>query len=76
MAATEILLANPAVRNCIREGKTGQLKSILQTSAALGMHSMDQDLARLVREGKLHLEQAMSHAYEPKDLERLVFDAI
>jgi twitching motility protein PilT len=76
MAATEILLANPAVRNCIREGKTGQLKSILQTSAALGMHSMDQDLARLVREGKLRLEQAMSHAYEPKDLERLVFDTI
>lgn len=74
MCATELLYATPAVRNCIREGKVSQLKSILQTSLAQGMHTMDQDLARYVREGRITFEEAMNYSYEPKDLERLVFD--
>ena len=74
LCATEILYATPAVRNCIREGKVSQLKSILQTSLAQGMHTMDQDLARHVREGRIAMEEAMTYSSDPRDLERLVFD--
>ncbi len=74
LCATELLYATPAVRNCIREGKVSQLKSILQTSLAQGMHTMDQDLARHVREGRIALEEALNYASDPRDLERLVFD--
>lgn len=72
MIATELLLANPAVRNCIREGKTSQIKGIMQTGAVSGMHSMDQDLARLVMEGYISRQDAFTYAYDPKELERLL----
>jgi len=39
MVATELLIANSAVRNCIREGKTSQIKGVMQTGASLGMHT-------------------------------------
>ncbi len=74
ICATELLYATPGVRNCIREGKVGQVKSIMQTSAAAGMHTMDQDLARCVREGLFPYEHAQKYAYDRKDLERLVFE--
>jgi len=70
--ATEILVANAAVRNCIREGKTSQIKSLMQTGAQIGMHTMDQDLARQVGEGRIAPEQALSYAYDIKELERLL----
>lgn len=53
IAATEILIVNNAVRNYIREGKTSQIKSVIQTGAALGMHTMEQDIARLYSEGSI-----------------------
>ncbi len=74
ICATELLYATPGVRNCIREAKVGQVKSIMQTSAAAGMHTMDQDLARCVREGLFPYEHAQKYAYDRKDLERLVFE--
>jgi twitching motility protein PilT len=74
ICATELLYATPGVRNCIREGKVGQVKSIMQTSAAAGMHTMDQELARCVREGVFPYEHAQKYAYDRKDLERLVFE--
>ena len=74
ICATELLYATPGVRNCIREGKVGQVKSIMQTSAAAGMHTMDQELARCVREGVFSYEHAQKYAYDRKDLERLVFE--
>jgi twitching motility protein PilT len=74
ICATELLYATPGVRNCIREGKVGQVKSIMQTSAAAGMHTMDQELARCVREGIFPYEHAQKYAYDRKDLERLVFE--
>jgi len=76
ICATELLYATPGVRNCIREGKVGQVKSIMQTSAAAGMHTMDQDLARCVREGVFPYEHAQKYAYDRKDLERLVFETM
>ncbi|MDR0764398.1 MAG: type IV pilus twitching motility protein PilT [Synergistaceae bacterium] len=71
-AATELLLANPAVRNCVREGKTSRIKSIMQTGAATGMHTMDQDLARLVWEGHITRADAFTYSYDTGELERLL----
>ncbi len=72
MVATELLLANAAIRNCIREGKTAQIKGIMQTGSAIGMHTMDQDLARLVSEGYIARADAFVYSYDTKELERLL----
>lgn len=72
--ATELLKVNPAVRNCIREGKTNQIKTVMQTGSDVGMHTMEQDLARLVLRGILTFDQASDYAYDRKDFERLVFE--
>ena len=53
VVACEVLLATPAIRNLIREGKTHQIYAAVQTSGAVGMQTMDADLARLVRAGKI-----------------------
>ena len=73
IVGTEILLANPAVRNCIREGKTNQIKTLIQTGSSSGMHTMEQCLADKVNEGILPMDTAMSYAYDPKDLQRILF---
>ncbi|MDR1915932.1 MAG: Flp pilus assembly complex ATPase component TadA, partial [Synergistaceae bacterium] len=72
MVATELLIANPAIRNCIREAKTSQIKGVMQTGSALGMHTMDQDLARLVSEGYIARSDAFTYSYDTKELERLL----
>lgn len=72
MVATELLIANSAIRNCIREGKTSQIKGIMQTGASLGMHTMDQDLARLVGDGYIARSDAFQYSYDAKELERLL----
>nr|WP_321503403.1 type IV pilus twitching motility protein PilT [uncultured Dethiosulfovibrio sp.] len=72
--ATELLRVNPAVRNCIREGKTTQIKTVMQTGSDVGMHTMEQNLARLVLRGILTFDQAANYAYDRKDFERLVFE--
>ena len=54
VVATEVLVPTPAIRNLIREGKTHQIYSAVQTSGAIGMQTMDADLARLVRAGQDH----------------------
>ncbi len=71
--ATEVPFATPAAQ-LIREGKTAQIRSILQTSSGQNMHTMDQDLARLVWDGFLSSDQAMFYAMDPKELERILMD--
>jgi twitching motility protein PilT len=71
LCATEILIATPGIRNCIFEGKTSQIRGLLQMGIPDGMHTMEQDLARLVREGRLPAEEALKYAYDPKDLQRI-----
>ena len=71
--ATEILLANPAVRNCIKEGKTNQIKTLIQTGSSIGMRTMEQSLAEKVTKGILPLEVALTYAYDPKDLQRILY---
>ena len=69
--ACEILTATPAVKTTIREGKTHLIDNIIQTSAELGMISLEGTLARLVKAGKITLEVAQSFALKPEELDRL-----
>lgn len=68
LAACEVLLATPAVRNLIREAKTHQLQSVIQTSAKEGMITLNQSLADLVKEGEIKTEDALLYSLDPHDL--------
>jgi twitching motility protein PilT len=70
--ACEVLVPTNAVRNLIREGKTHQIHSALQTGAAHGMQTMDAALVDLVRKGKITRELAESRSTEPEELRRLM----
>jgi len=72
VAACEVLSLTPAVRNLIREGKTHQIHSVLQTGGAKGMQSMDAALAQLVRSGKITRELAEQRSSTPEELRRLM----
>ena len=72
VAACEVLALTPAVRNLIREGKTHQIHSVLQTGGAQGMQSMDAALAQLVRAGKITRELAEQRSSTPEELRRLM----
>ena len=63
-----ILVGTDAVANLIREGKCYQIPSILQSGAALGMHSLNADLARLVSTGRITREAAERCATNKSDL--------
>ena len=71
-AATEVMVATPAIRNLIREGKTHQIYSALQAGAKYGMHTLDQHLAELVRTGRITFEQAREKCHHVEDFNRLV----
>ncbi|MPM92295.1 Twitching mobility protein [bioreactor metagenome] len=68
--ATEYLVATNAVRNYIREGKSSQIKNVIQTGSALGMHTMDQDLASLCQKGMVGKREALAHAYDVESFNR------
>lgn len=72
IAAAEVMVATPAVRNIIREGKTHQLDAVIQTGAEEGMITMDHTLAAIVKAGKILLEEAKGYAIDVKELERLM----
>jgi twitching motility protein PilT len=72
VAATEVLVPTPGIRNLIREGKTHQIYSALQTGSAAGMQTMDASLAGLVREGKVRRALAESRSSTPEELRRLL----
>jgi pilus retraction protein PilT len=69
--ATEVLVNTPAVANMIREGQVAQLYSAMQAGQAVGMHTLDQDLKRLVSEGVISLTVAKSYAVDPSTLENV-----
>lgn len=70
--ATEVLVNTPAVANMIREGQVAQLYSAMQAGSALGMHTLDQDLRRLVQEGTIARNVAADFAVDPKSLDGVV----
>jgi twitching motility protein PilT len=76
VVACEVLVPTPAVRNLIREGKTHQIYSTIQTSGATGMQTMDAHLAQLVREGKVNRALAEQRAAVPEELKRLLGGAM
>ena len=62
VAAHEIMIATPAIRNLIREAKVAQMNAAIQTGAAMGMQTLDQCLADLVRKGAISMPEARSAA--------------
>jgi twitching motility protein PilT len=68
VAAMEVMLATPAIRNLIREGKTHQMASVIQTGAQFGMQTMDQSLTTLVRSGQVAPAVAEENAVHPETL--------
>lgn len=72
VAAAEILVANPAVRNIIREGKAHQLDAIIQTGAEVGMQTMDRTLVSLVQSGTITYDNARECAVDITEFERLM----
>ncbi|MDD0973636.1 type IV pilus twitching motility protein PilT [Pseudomonas fontis] len=66
VAAHEILLSTPAVRNLIREGKVAQLYSTMQTSGALGMQTLDSCLLGLLMRGEISRDNARANARSPE----------
>ena len=72
LVAAEILIANPAVRNIIREGKSHQLDATIQTSGKEGMQSMDRTLVNLVQAGQITYEEAKNFAVDLEDLNRMM----
>jgi twitching motility protein PilT len=73
IAAMEIMIASPAIRNLIREAKAHQITSIIQTSAHLGMQTMDQCLRDLYQRGLITYEEAMGRAMNQEELKKMLF---
>mgnify|MGYP000569279399 CR=1 FL=1 len=72
VVAAEVMVANPAVRNIIREGKTHQLDTVIQTSADQGMQTMDRTLVKLVQSGVITYDNAREYAVDLTEFERLM----
>ena len=71
VVAAEVLIVTNAVRTLIREGKTHQITSTMQSGGKQGMQTMDSCLAELVRDGRVSLESALEHCHDEDDLRRL-----
>lgn len=72
VVAHEMMLATTAIRTAIREGKTHQIDSIIQTSSEVGMNTLEASLAQLVRDGKITIETAKTFAIRPEQLARMI----
>lgn len=72
VAASEILIATPAVRNIVREGKTHQLEAVIQTGAEHGMQSMDKTLVDMIHQGTITYDEARMVAVDIDELDRLM----
>ena len=72
ICAMEIMIASPAIRNLIREGKSHQITAAIQTSGKYGMITMDQSLRDLYQRGLITLEDAMARAMRPEDLQKML----
>jgi twitching motility protein PilT len=73
-AVVEILVATDAVRNLLREGKTHQLRSVMQTSKTAGMQTLEMHLAELVRRREIAQAVALTSTLRPSELDLVVED--
>ena len=71
--ACEIMIANSAIRNLIREDKIYQIPTIIQAGAQEGMHTLDQDLQRLIQKGNIDKDSAIKIADNPEVFEKGIF---
>jgi len=71
-AVVELMVATPAIRNAIREAKTYQIDNIIQTSADVGMITLEKSLVSMIRSGDLSVEQAQSYTTKPDELTSLL----
>jgi twitching motility protein PilT len=71
VVATEVMVATPAIRNLIREGKTHQVYSSMQAGAQQGMHTLDQHLAELVKSGRITYEAGLERCHHVEDFNGL-----
>lgn len=72
VAAVEVMIATPAIRNLIREGKTPQINNAILTSGMVGMQTMDSALAALYKAGKIALDDCISYCVEQENIRRLL----
>ena len=73
VAAFEVMHANHAVRNLIREGKSHQLVSVMQTNRKMGMITMDESITQLFYEGRIDREMAIQFAQDPDGMQNKIF---
>ncbi|MFQ5814041.1 MAG: type IV pilus twitching motility protein PilT [Anaerolineae bacterium] len=76
IVAVEVMIATPAVRNLIREGKTYQIPNVIQTGSQYGMQSMNQALKELYQKGLITLEEAFTKSHNPEELRELIGNRI
>ena len=72
IAALEIMVATPAIKNLIREGKTHQIDSAIQTGGKFGMRSMDMYLVDLYKKGLVSYDETMTYCVDPDIMSRLI----
>lgn len=72
VVAHEVMLGTTAIKTAVREGKTHQIDSIIQTSLEAGMSTLEHSLASLTKLGKISLETAQSWSVRPEELNRLI----
>jgi twitching motility protein PilT len=71
-AAVEVMVATPAIRNLIREGKVHQIYSAMQAGGRYGMQTMDMSLAAHVKAGRITAQMAYERCHDPEELQRLI----
>ena len=72
VASLEIMVTTPGIQNLIREGKTHQIISAVQTGNRYGMKTMDMSIAELYKKGVISMETAMTYAVDSETLKRLM----
>ena len=70
IAGTELLVATDAILNLIREGKTHQISAMMQAGGNAGMHTLNMDLSRLMRQDYITKERAREYTNNPVELEQ------
>ena len=68
VAAFEVLVATSAIRNLVKEGKTNQIRNVLQTSLREGMQTLERSMAQLYREGLISMDEARAHSLHPDEI--------
>ena len=73
LPVSEIMIANTAIKNLIREDKIYQIPSLIQSGSKEGMQSLDSDIQRLLRQGKIEKSDAIKVAENPEVFEKGIF---